>query len=100
MSEDFVNGLIVQYTRAYTSAPIRAALDTFEKAHRSGMQRSEAERITENLLTTLRAASVKDVREATQRVGYDFFRRQLDDEEKGREEIFKVLDQAVKAQRK
>ena len=87
-------------TRTYTSAPIRAALDTFEKAHRSGMQRSEAERITENLLTTLRAASVKDVREATQRVGYDFFRRQLEDEEKGREEIFKVLDQAVKAQRK
>jgi hypothetical protein len=87
-------------TRLYTSAPIRAVLDTFEKAQRSGMQRSEVERTTENLLSGLRAASVKDVREATQRVGYDFFRRQLEDEEKGREEVFKVLDQAVKAQRK
>lgn len=87
-------------SRSYTSSPIRAALDTFEKAQRPAMQRSELERITENLLTSLRAASVKDVREAAQRVGYDFFRRQLEDEEKGREEIFKVLDQAVKAQRK
>jgi hypothetical protein len=64
------------------------------------MQRSDVERATENLLTTLRSASVKDVREAAQRVGYDFFRRQLEEEEKGRDEIFKVLDQAVKAQRK
>lgn len=87
-------------TKSYTSAPIRAALDSFEKAKRPGMQRSDVERATENLLTTLRAASVKDVREAAQRVGYDFFRRQLEEEEKGRDEIFKVLDQAVKAQRK
>ena len=87
-------------TKPYTSAPIRAALDSFEKAKRPGMQRSDVERATENLLTTLRAASVKDVREAAQRVGYDFFRRQLEEEEKGRDEIFKVLDQAVKAQRK
>ena len=87
-------------TKSYTSAPIRAALDSFEKAKRPGMQRSDVERATENLLTTLRSASVKDVREAAQRVGYDFFRRQLEEEEKGRDEIFKVLDQAVKAQRK
>jgi len=87
-------------TKSYTSAPIRGALDSFEKAKRPGMQRSDVERATENLLTTLRSASVKDVREAAQRVGYDFFRRQLEEEEKGRDEIFKVLDQAVKAQRK
>ena len=87
-------------TKPYTSAPIRAALETFEKAQRAGIQRSEAERSTETLLASLRAASLKDVREAIHRVGYDFFRRQLEDEEKSRDEIFKVLDQAVKAQRK
>jgi len=87
-------------TRPYTIPAIRNALDTFEKARRPNGPRSEAERATETLLGSLRSISVSDVKEARQRMGYDFFQHQLDTDERDREEIFKIFDQAFKQQHK
>jgi len=89
-----------QLTRTYSSPSIRNALDNLAKVKRQNSSRAEADRAVENMLNSLRSASLSDVKEARQRIGYDFFLRQLENEERERGEISKVFDQAIKQQRK
>jgi hypothetical protein len=87
-------------TRAYNSPAIRSALEAFNSSLRPGGSRSEVDQVAERLLSSLRAASGRDVREAKTSIGYDFFKRQLETESREREEITKVFDQALKKQRR
>lgn len=88
-------------TKSYEAPSIRSALDQFDRLmRRQNPTKSESDRAAETLLTSLRAASVSDVRDARTRMRYDFFLRQLETQERDREEISKVFEQAVKQQQK
>jgi hypothetical protein len=87
-------------TRSYNSPGIRNAVDAFSGAIKSGTGKSDAEQIAERLLSALKLASSRDVREAKAMIGYDFFRRQLETEARDRDEITRVFDQALKRQKR
>ena len=86
--------------RTFNNPAIRSALDAYSTAARPGANRADAEQNIERLLSSLRAASARDVREASAKFGYDYFKRQLETEAKEREEITKFFDQALKRQQK
>ena len=87
-------------TRTYSSPAIRNAVDAFASTIRAASGKSDAEQGVDRLLSSLRSASGRDVREAKVTVGYDFFRRQLENELRDREEITKIFDQAIKRQKR
>ena len=87
-------------TRSYNSPAIRNAVDAFAASTRPASGKSDAEQGAERLLSSLRTASSRDVREAKVSIGYDFFKRQLENEMRDREEITKIFDQALKRQRR
>ncbi len=87
-------------TRAYSSPSIRSAVEGFTNSLKLGVGRSDAASYADRLLSSLRAASIRDLREAQTFVGYDFFKRRLETEALERDEITKVFDQASKRQRR
>lgn len=96
--EDFTkNGRPV---RAYSSTAIRSAVDAFSASIQPTTGRGDLQQAADRLLSTLRTASGRDVREAKTTIGYDFFKRQLETEARNREEITKIFDQALKKQRR
>lgn len=96
--EDF--GKNGKATRSYTSPAIRSALEAFSVSLRNGVGRADGEQVAERLLSSLRAASARDVRDAKASIGYDYFKRQLETESRDREEITKFFDQALKKPRR
>lgn len=86
--------------RAYSSPAIRSAVDAFSASLQPTTGRGDLQQAADRLLSTLRTASGRDVREAKTTIGYDFFKRQLETEARDREEITKVFDQALKKQRR
>jgi Trypsin-like peptidase domain len=83
-------------THSYDSAAIRNALNSFaaNRGPRPGARYGTGN--SQSLPALLRSASREDLAGARSRCAYDFFRRQLDDEERGREEILDVFDKMFK----
>ena len=79
-------------TRPYDSAAVRNALYTFyaNRNPRPGARPGTGSNAS--LPALLRAGSREDLAAARARCGYDFFRRQLEDVERAREEILGVYD--------
>ncbi len=84
-------------THSYDSAAIRGALSAFyvNRSLRPGSRTASGG--GQSLPALLRTASRDDLAGAKTRCGYDFFRRQLDDEERNREEILGVFDKMLKS---
>jgi hypothetical protein len=84
-------------THSYDSAAIRGALNTFymNRGPRPGLRSATGG--GQSLPALLRAATRDDLAGAKTRCTYDFFRRQLDDEERNREEILGVFDKMFKS---
>ncbi len=87
-------------TRTSEAPVIRSALDNFNKTVSQRQNSRDTDRAVTSLLSALRFASQGDVRDARARFTYDFFQQQLGKEEREREELAKVFDQALKSQSK
>jgi hypothetical protein len=87
-------------TRVYSAPSIRSAVESFANSLKQGLGRADAANYAERFLTTLRTASIRDVREAQASVGYDFFKRRLETEAREREEVTNVFEQAAKRPRR
>ena len=87
-------------TRAYDAPVLRSALDNFNRMQSQRRSPRDADRAVDGLLTALRFASEGDVRDAKSRFAYDFFQRQLANEERDREELSKIFDTALKSRSK
>lgn len=83
-------------THSYDSTAIRSALSTFYASRGARPGGRYAAASGQSLPALLRAASRDDLAVAKTRCGYDFFQRQLTDEERGREEILGVFDKLLK----
>jgi len=86
-------------THNYDSPGIRSALDSVYMARGVRPGPRYAPGGGQNLLTLLHTASRNDLADAKMRCTYDFFRRQLETEERSREEILGIFDKMLKGRR-
>ncbi|MCX6906795.1 MAG: serine protease [Verrucomicrobia bacterium] len=86
-------------THSYDSPVIRSALETFymSRGLRPGMRNAAGS--GQSLPALLHTASRNDLADAKARCTYDFFRRQLEEEERNRGEILGVFDKMLKGRR-
>jgi hypothetical protein len=75
----------------YDSPAIRSALDNFYATMSSARYRADADRAVSTLLSALRAASQSNVATAKSSFTYDFFRRQVTEQESDRAEVMKLF---------
>jgi trypsin-like peptidase len=83
-------------TLAFENPAIRNALGTLNDARTSRASQRDADRAMQSFFSSLRFASQGDVRDAKNRLTYDFFQRRLATEEKDREELYRIFDRALK----
>ncbi len=86
-------------THSYDSPAIRGALESFytSRSLRSGLRYTAGS--GQSLPALLHAASRNDLADAKMRCTYDFFRRQLEEEERNREEVLGVFDKMFRNRR-
>lgn len=86
-------------THTYDSAVVRGSLDGFYANRNLRPGSRYAAGSGQSLPTLLHLASRNELANAKARCAYDFFRRQLEEEERNREEILGIFDKMVKARR-
>ena len=86
-------------THSYDSAAVRGSLDNFYASRSLRPGARYAVGGGQSLPVLLRTASNNDLANAKSRCAYDFFRRQLEEEERNREEILGIFDKMFKGRR-
>lgn len=85
----------------HTNPAIKVPLEKFtETINRSAISAQDRTRAAQDLMAAMRSACQSDIEQAKQRLRYDFFQRQLGEEQQARGEFYKIFDEILKAQRK
>ncbi len=85
----------------HTNPAIKVPLEKFEETvSRSTVSATDRTRAAQDLMAAMRSASQSDIEQAKQRLRYDFFQRQLGEEQQVRGQFYKFFDEILKAQRK
>ncbi len=74
--------------------PVRDFVQSIERQKLSAADRS---RTTQNFLAAIRSATMGDITQARQRLRYDFFRKQVDEQAEMREQMYQLFDRMLKA---
>jgi hypothetical protein len=73
---------------------VRDFVQSIEKQKLSAADRS---RTTQNFLSSIRSATMADITQAKQRLRYDFFRREVDEQAEIREQMYQLFDRLMKS---
>ena len=85
----------------HTNPAIKIPLEKFEETtSRSAISAPDRARAAQDLMAAMRSACQSDIEQAKQRLRYDFFQRQLGEEQQARGQFYKIFDEILKAQRK
>jgi hypothetical protein len=85
----------------HTNPAIKVPLEKFEETvSRSAISANDRARAAQDLMAAMRNACQSDIEQAKQRLRYDFFQRQLGEEQQARGQFHKIFDEILKAQRK
>ena len=84
-------------TANHRDPAIRNPLEKFDKAAGSkGLNAADRGRAVKDLMSAMRTACQSDIAQAQMRLRYDFFRKSLGEEQKVREEFYKIFDELMK----
>ena len=83
-----------QFRDSAISRPVR---DFMESSNSRRLSAADRSRVTQNFLTSLRSATMSDITLARQRLRYDFFRREVDEQAEIRDQMYKLFDGMLKA---
>ena len=76
---------------------IRKPLDKFDEALSGrGLQKSDRPRAVKEFMTAMRAVTQSDITQANARMRYDFFRKELTEEQQVRTQFYKIFDEMLK----
>lgn len=83
----------------YTNSQIKRALETFERVAKSGRRMSAADlgNARRALLGDLRIAAMTDINAFDARTAYDYFRREVADEKKFRDDVYTGFTRAMES---
>ena len=79
----------------HSDSRLKPAINELEPLYRSGLNANDRKRSVQGFLRMLRNAVQRDVEELRARLRYDYFQREIAEESKFREEIYKGLGEAI-----
>ncbi len=76
---------------------IRKPLDKFDEAlSGKGLQKTDRPRAVKDFMTAMRAVTQGDITQANAKLRYDFFRKELTEEQQVRAQFYKIFDEMLK----
>jgi len=81
---------------AYDTAAVRDAIDDFYTDIRAAQRQQDVDAATSGLLASMQTAAKRDVAAVKPSLTYDYFKRQLQDEELKRKELSELFEKVLK----